>query len=107
MMDVVVPPGEETGMKFAPSDAELPRKLGLLSVALLAFFTVCAGPFGIEAAVQAAGPLPVLIGIVLLAILWGMPQALVTGASLCASGVRHMVVPVAAHRCYARHRVVS
>lgn len=38
----------------------------------------CAGPFGIEGAVQAAGPGPTLLGILLLPLVWGLPQALIT-----------------------------
>ena len=38
----------------------------------------CGGPFGIEDAVGAGGPLLVLVGCVALPILWGLPQACIT-----------------------------
>jgi amino acid transporter len=54
------------------------RKLGALAVAIISFGSVAGGPYGIEAAVGAAGALPTLLGCVALAFLWSAPQALVT-----------------------------
>jgi amino acid transporter len=54
------------------------RKLGALSVAVISFGSVAGGPYGIEAAVGAAGALPTLVGCAALAFLWSAPQALVT-----------------------------
>lgn len=53
------------------------RRLGAFSVAILSFAAVAGGPFGIEAAVGAAGPLPVIIGCVVLAFAWSATQCLV------------------------------
>jgi hypothetical protein len=42
-------------------------------VAIL-YFLICGGPFGIEVAVTAAGPLPTLIGFLAMPFLWSFPQ---------------------------------
>lgn len=60
----------------ATAAAGLPRTVGVVALAGLAFVTICAGPFGIEEAVHASGPLPVAGAVVALAVLWGLPQAL-------------------------------
>jgi len=57
---------------------EVQRKLGVFAVAVVLFSSVAGGPYGIEAAVGAAGALPVLIGTVVLAIAWSATQALVS-----------------------------
>jgi hypothetical protein len=62
----------------AVADAEIKRALGALGVAVVCFSAVAGGPFGIEAAVGAAGALPTLLGSVALAFCWSLPQALVT-----------------------------
>jgi hypothetical protein len=54
------------------------RTMNWWKLAALAYVTVCGGPFGMEPAVQAAGALPVLIMVGVLAIFWAMPQALMT-----------------------------
>lgn len=54
------------------------RVLNALSITCMAYFAVSAGPFGIEPAVAAAGALPTLVGIVVLPLMWGLPQALMT-----------------------------
>ena len=50
--------------------------LGTVAVAIVLFAAVAGGPYGIEAAVGAAGALPVLAGTVVLAAMWSAPQAL-------------------------------
>lgn len=72
-----------------PATDEIPRTIGLLSLAALTFFTISSGPYGLEDAVGAAGALPVLIGILTLSVVWGLPQALVTGASLTVRASAH------------------
>ena len=54
------------------------KKLGALAVAIISFGSVAGGPYGIEAAVGAAGALPTWLGCLALAFLWSAPQALVT-----------------------------
>ena len=53
------------------------RKLGAFAVAVISFAAVAGGPYGIEAAVGAAGAMPVLIGSLVLAVTWSATQALV------------------------------
>ena len=53
------------------------RSLGAMAVALVTFAAVAGGAFGIEAAVGAAGALPVLVGSVVLAFFWSATQAMV------------------------------
>ena len=55
---------------IAPVTIEKVRKLGAFAVAILSFAAVAGGPYGIEAAVGAAGPLPVIIGCIFLAFAW-------------------------------------
>jgi hypothetical protein len=54
------------------------RTVGVFKLACIAFFTVSAGPYGIEAAVQAAGAFPTLLGILVVAVFAGLPQSLLT-----------------------------
>lgn len=54
------------------------RVLGVSSVVFIVYFNVCGGPWGSEEMMSDAGPLPGLIGIIVFAILWGLPLALVT-----------------------------
>ena len=74
----------QDGLGFAPvssspvSAVADPRKLGALAVAIISFGSVAGGPYGIEAAVGAAGALPTLLGCALIALMWSAPQALVT-----------------------------
>ena len=58
------------------------RKINTWQLAMLAFVAISGGPFGIESAVQAAGPLPTLIGIVFLSVLWAFPQAIMSALRL-------------------------
>lgn len=54
------------------------KKLGVLSLAVLAFYSVSGGPFGIEQIVKAAGgPFYALIGFSTL-LVWAIPEALIT-----------------------------
>jgi hypothetical protein len=43
--------------------------------AVFAYFLVCGGPFGIEVAVTAGGPLPTMLGFFVMPFLWSIPQA--------------------------------
>eukprot|EP00696_Hemimastix_kukwesjijk_P007911 gnl/Hemi2/20037_TR6647_c0_g1_i1.p1 gnl/Hemi2/20037_TR6647_c0_g1~~gnl/Hemi2/20037_TR6647_c0_g1_i1.p1 ORF type:complete len:530 (-),score=110.91 gnl/Hemi2/20037_TR6647_c0_g1_i1:73-1662(-) len=54
------------------------RVVSTLSLAMMAFFVTSGGPFGIEAAVKAAGPLWVLVGNIVFPLCFALPQALVT-----------------------------
>eukprot|EP01138_Halocafeteria_seosinensis_P005150 gb/GECG01005265.1/.p1 GENE.gb/GECG01005265.1/~~gb/GECG01005265.1/.p1 ORF type:complete len:616 (+),score=49.19 gb/GECG01005265.1/:1-1848(+) len=54
------------------------RTIGVVSLAFLAYVSVCGGPFGIEPAVGAAGPLITLIALIVAGIFWALPQSLLT-----------------------------
>lgn len=67
----------EAAIDAPPAPLEKARTLGAFAVAILSFAAVAGGPYGIEAAVGAAGPLPVLIGSIVLAVAWSATQSLV------------------------------
>jgi len=50
----------------------------VLGFALVAFFAVCGGPFGLEAQVISGGPLLSLISYAVLPFLWALPQVAMT-----------------------------
>lgn len=54
------------------------RVLRTLGFSFLAFMLVAGGPFGFEAAVRAAGPLPCFIAFIACPLVWSLPQALIT-----------------------------
>jgi len=56
---------------------ELP-KIGTLHLAVLIFYSVSGGPFGIEPAVRSGGALFTLLGFFVLTLIWCVPEALVT-----------------------------
>lgn len=60
------------------SAAPLRRELNFSSLVALTFFCVAGGAYGLEDAVGAAGPLIVLLGILILPWLWSFPTALMT-----------------------------
>ncbi|KAG0575898.1 hypothetical protein KC19_5G038600 [Ceratodon purpureus] len=53
-------------------------KLGLLPLVALIFYEVSGGPFGVEAAVKAGGPLLSILGFLIFPFIWSIPEALVT-----------------------------
>ena len=58
------------------------RTINHITLGFIAYFAVAAGPFGVENAVRAAGPYPVLLALVLLPFTWGLPQALMVSESV-------------------------
>ena len=52
--------------------------LNTFGIAVLTFSCVAGGPFGIESAVQSMGAFATVAGLVSAALLWGMPNALIT-----------------------------
>ena len=56
---------------------EAGRRVGLFELTLLLYMLSCGGPFGIEPAVGAAGPLLTFVALGVVACVWVAPQALV------------------------------
>ncbi|PWA73921.1 polyamine transporter PUT1 [Artemisia annua] len=54
------------------------KKISLLPLIFLIFYEVSGGPFGIEDSVRAAGPFLALMGFLVFAIIWSVPEALIT-----------------------------
>lgn len=54
------------------------HKIGMLSLASLIFFSVSGGPYGMEEAIKTAGPLVTMLALVVLPLVWSVPEALVT-----------------------------
>jgi amino acid transporter len=53
-------------------------KLQILPLVALIFYEVSGGPFGVEDAVKAGGPLLALLGFIIFPFIWSVPEALVT-----------------------------
>ena len=64
---------DENGRVVTP-----PEKLGVLSLAILVFYNVSGGPFGIETSVRAGGNLFALLGFLVLPLVWSVPEACMT-----------------------------
>mmetsp|Transcript_8801 Transcript_8801/g.19377 ORF Transcript_8801/g.19377 Transcript_8801/m.19377 type:complete len:448 (-) Transcript_8801:1151-2494(-) len=60
------------------NDSESRRTLGVLPLALLTFYTVSGGPYAIEPAVEAAGPLLAIASFIIVPFFWSIPEALIT-----------------------------
>ncbi|GJD08366.1 Probable polyamine transporter [Galdieria sulphuraria] len=60
------------------TDAAPPRTLGIFQLAGLMYLVTAGGGYGLEPVVQAAGPLPALIGLLVVPWIWSAPQALMT-----------------------------
>ena len=54
------------------------RSISAFRLAMITYFFTCGGPFGIESAVGAAGPLYSLIAVFAIPIFWALPQALMS-----------------------------
>lgn len=54
------------------------RLMSLGQFVFIAFFLTCGGPFGLEPAVQAGGIAATIGGLVLLPLIWAIPQSLMT-----------------------------
>jgi len=48
------------------------------------FFLTCGGPYGVETAVKAGGPLICLVGLVIAPLVWGLPMGLMSAELACA-----------------------
>ena len=55
-----------------------PPKLNLWQLAILVFYNVSGGPFGIEPSIRAAGNYYTILGFIILPFIWSFPEAMVT-----------------------------
>ena len=54
------------------------RKIGILQLIGIAFFTTAGGPYGLEVCVQTGGVIVTIIGLIIMPIIYATPQALMT-----------------------------
>lgn len=59
------------------------RSVGVWSLAIMTYFVVSGGPFGMELCVKAAGPLITLSAYALMPIVWAIPQSLACAELSC------------------------
>jgi hypothetical protein len=66
--------------RFASSSSSIssPEKLGVVSMAVLVFYNVSGGPFGIEATVRAGGNMYAILGFLIMPFVWSLQEALMT-----------------------------
>lgn len=57
---------------------DIRRATGTLQLAVIVFYTVSGGPFGIEEAVRSAGPFICLLGFLIGPLIWSIPEAAMT-----------------------------
>ena len=79
------PMGDRVGVKYNSVNEGEERKgghgipkLSMAPLVFLIFYEVSGGPFGIEDSVKAAGPLLAIVGFLLFALIWSIPEALIT-----------------------------
>ncbi|GAX25254.1 hypothetical protein FisN_5Lh336 [Fistulifera solaris] len=56
----------------------LPGKIGVLPLAVIVFYNVSGGPFGVEASVRSAGNFYTLLGFLIMPFLWSLQEAAIT-----------------------------
>lgn len=67
------------GAQPVVADGAKPKRvINVLTLVCLTYMSVSGGPYGFEDAVSAAGPLVVIICVLVLPFLWGIPQAVMT-----------------------------
>ena len=76
----ITPTDPSDGSDATNNSNELPgvKKLGMLPLAVIVFYQVSGGPFGIETTVRSAGNLMALLGFLLGPFVWSLPEALLT-----------------------------
>lgn len=60
------------------SSLDVRRTVGTLQLAIIVFYSVSGGPFGIEEAVRSAGPFFCLVGFLIGPLVWSIPEAAMT-----------------------------
>jgi len=62
----------------SPSEAPTKRGVNALGLTMMIYFFTSGGPFGIEPSVGAAGPLLSLIAVIIVPLIWSLPQAILS-----------------------------
>ena len=70
--------GESESRSQSQSPQQDKNKVGVLFLAVLVFYSVSGGPFGVEASVRSAGHFYTLLGFLLAPLVWSIPEALLT-----------------------------
>lgn len=73
------------GLGTPPLSPRKQHQIGTAALAALIFFSVSGGPFGMEEAILAAGPLVTMIGLAVLPVLWSVPEGKPFPVSLSAA----------------------
>jgi hypothetical protein len=72
--ELTFPEQQQIESHYTPS----PDKLGCIPLAVLVFYNVSGGPFGIETAVRAGGNFYALLGFLVMPFVWSLQEALMT-----------------------------
>lgn len=72
--DVDVPYHQHDDAAAATSPRPNDHKIGVLSLAALIFFSVSGGPYGMEEAIQTAGPFVTMLALIVLPLVWSVPE---------------------------------
>jgi amino acid transporter len=67
-------PAAGSGHHVVPSS----ERLGVTALAVMVFYSVSGGPFGVEASVRSAGNFYTLLGFLIMPLVWSVPEALMT-----------------------------
>jgi amino acid transporter len=71
--------GENGDIEVENSDArEDKARLGTLPLAMIVFYNVAGGPFGIEESVRSAGFFFSIMGFMIMPLVWSIPEAMIT-----------------------------
>ena len=68
----------DDGLQNANTESVPTEKLGVLPLAVLVFYSVSGGPFGVEASVRSAGNLLALLGFLVFPLVWSVQEAAIT-----------------------------
>jgi len=74
----ITSPPPQTTTSSSSSSSPSTYKLNLLQLAILVFYNVSGGPFGIEPSIRAAGNYYTILGFLILPLVWSFPEAMVT-----------------------------
>ena len=76
--EVSTPDPDSTTTDSIDVEDERGKKIGVIPFAVVVFYGVSGGPFGVEACVHSAGALFTLLGFAIMPLVWSLPEALIT-----------------------------